>query len=223
MALPPTIPTSFVPHPSAASVRRHSDLTGAFAFFGYGILGLVFILSIGAFIYSSILASEQSSKDAKLASAIASIDSSTVVDFVHLRDRLTSSKKLLDAHVAMSNFFSALGVLMPNTVGFTAMHLLESDAGQVTVNANGLAKSFNALAATSDALTADGRIKDAIFSDIRVKGNAVTFTLSATLDHSLVAFALPATALETLTATTSTATTSTATTGSTTPPKATTP
>lgn len=197
-------------------MRRRSDLTGAFAFFGYGVLGLVFILGIGAFIYSSILASEQSSKDAELANAIASIDSSTVVDFVHLRDRLTSSEKLLDAHVAMSNFFSALGTLMPNTVGFTAMHLLETDAGQVTVDANGLAKSFNALAATSDALAADGRIKDAIFSGIKVKGNAVAFTLSASLDPSLVAFGAPTTALETPAATTSMATT-TSTTGSTSP------
>src|SRR3989344_3093075 len=218
MALPPTIPTSFVPRPSAAAVRRRNDLSGAFAFFVYGILRFVLILGIGIFVYSSILASEQSSKDAKLANAVASIDPSIVADFIHLRDRLASSEKLLDAHIAMSNFFSALDALIPNNVGFTTMHLLETDAGQVAMNANGLAKSFNALAVTSDALAADGRIKDAIFSDIKVQGNAVTFTLSATLDHSLVAFVAPVTALEAPVATTSSATTN-----STSSPQATTP
>ena len=218
MAPPPPIPTSFVPHPSAASVRRRGDLTGAFAFFGYGVLGFVLTLAVAVFIYSSILSSEQSSKDSQLANAVASIDSSIVADFIHLRDRLVASEKLLDAHIAMSSFFSVLGALMPNNIGFTTMHLLETDAGQVAMNANGLAKSFNALAATSDALATDGRIKDAIFSDIKVQGNAVTFTLSATLDHSLVAFVAPTTALEA-----SVATTSTATTGSTSSTQATTP
>ncbi len=209
MALPLTVPTSFVPHPGAASVRRRSDLSGAFAFFGYGILGFVLILGIGVFIYSNILAAQQASKDTELNNAVANIDPSTVVDFVHLRDRLSSGEKLLGAHVALSNFFSALNVVMPSNVGFTNMHLVETDAGRVTVEANGLAKSFNALAATSDAFAKDGRIKDAIFSGIKVQGNAVGFTLSATLDPSLVAFVVPIT---TSTATTSTAKVSTTTT-----------
>jgi len=193
MALPPSIPTSFVPHASAASVRRRTDLTGAFAFLGYGVLGFVVILAIGVFVYSSILASEQSTKDAQLATAIARIDPSTVANFVHLRDRLSSGEMLLNNHIATSAFFVALSSLMPSTVGFTAMHIAVNDAGQVTVEANGVAKSFNALATASDAFAKDGRIKDAIFSGIRVEGNAVTFTLSAALDPSLVAFVPPST------------------------------
>ncbi len=192
MALPPTIPTSFVPRPSAVAARGRTDLSGAFAFFGYGALGFVVLLAIGVFVYSSVLAADQSSKDTQLAQAIAGIDPSTVANFAHLRARLSSGEELLNNHLAISTFLGVLGSLMPSSVAFTDMHLLVGETGQVTVEANGLAKSFNALAAASDAFAKDGRIKDAIFSGIKVQGNAVTFTLSATLDRSLVAFSPPA-------------------------------
>src|SRR3990167_8198000 len=131
MALPPTVPTSFVPRPAASSVTRRSNFTGAFAFFGYGVLTIVIALAIGAFIYSQILA----------------------------------------------------------TVRYKSLHIARDDAGLIKLEASGVAKSFNALAATSDAFAGDGRVKDAIFSAIRVEGNVVNFSLSASIDPELVAFA----------------------------------
>lgn len=188
MALPPTIPTSFVPRPGAASIKRHADLSGAFGFFAYGVLGIAIFLAVGAFIYSSILTAEQKARDDALAKAVTNIDSSTVESFVHLRDRLSSGKKLLDAHPAVSNLFGAVSAILPTTVRFSNLHLKTGDTGAVTIEVSGMAKSFNALAAASDAFAADGRIKDAIFSDIKVQGNAVTFTLAATLAPTLIAF-----------------------------------
>lgn len=201
MDLPRTIPTSFVPQPASAAGRKsHSDFTGAFGFLAYAILGIVFALAIGVFLYGRILAAEQSSKDAELQKAEAAIDPATIESFVQLRDRLDSSKTLLANHIAFSGFFAALETLLPATVRFTSIHLSiaaasasapTSASGQtITFEGTGVAKSFNALAAASNSFAADGRIEDAIFSNFTInKDNSVSFSLSASLDPKLVAFA----------------------------------
>jgi len=196
MALPPTIPTSFVPHSSGTGVQKfRSDFVGAFAVFSYVILGIVFVIALGVFLYGRVLAGEQAAKDAALAKATASIDQSTVEGFVRLRDRLRQSETLLNKHVAFSNFFALLQTLLPSPVRFSTLHLSVSNAGVSKVEGVGTAKSFNALAAASTAFASDGRIKDAIFSKISInKDNTVSFGLSATLDSKLVAFS-PSTAI----------------------------
>ena len=191
MALPPTIPTSFVPRPGSSAVHRRTDFTGAFAFIGYGVLALTIALAIGAFVYSQILTTEQKTKDDALAKQVAAIDPQTVAKFVHLRDRLSYGLTLLNKHPALTGFWDDLIAIMPSGVRFGSLHITTDEAGQVKLAGTGIAKSFNALAATSDAFAKDGRIKDAIFSTIRVQGNAVSFALSATIDPTLIAFSAP--------------------------------
>jgi hypothetical protein len=177
MALPPTIPTSFVPRPDAPH-RFRTDLTGAFGFFAYAILGIVFLLAIGIFIYGRILTNEQNA-----------IDTKTAESFLRLRDRLLSANTLLNDHVAFSAFFSTMEKIIPSTVRFTSLHLLLDVNGATRLEAAGLAKSFNALASASTAFATDGRIKDAIFSGIKVNhDNSVNFMLAATLDPELTTY-----------------------------------
>lgn len=197
MALPPTVPTSFVPRPPTASVRRQSNFSGAFAFVGYGVLTIVVALAIGAFIYSEILATEQNNKDQELAKQVAAIDPHTVTTFVKLRDRLSYGENLLAAHIAITGFLNAFSQVSPATVRFKTLHVSRDDSGIISVDATGVAKSFNALAAASNAYAADGRIKDAIFSSIKIQGTAVSFSLAASVDPSLVAFS-PASGTEVL-------------------------
>ena len=197
MDLPHTIPTSFVPRPASAAARKpHSDFTGAFGFLAYAILCIVFALAVGVFLYGRILAATQSSKDVTLQKAEAGLDPAMVESFVRLRNRLNSSAELLANHVAFTGFFTALETLLPTTVRFTSIHLSLNTAvpgttgGQsITFDGTGVAKTFNALAAASNAFAADGRIKDAVFSDFVVnKDNSVSFSLSASLDPKLIAF-----------------------------------
>lgn len=190
MDIPPTIPTSFVPQSASAAARRfRSDFTGAFGFFAYGVLGVVFVLAVGVFFYGRILAATQAGKDAALTKAEAAIDPATVKGFVQLRNRLNSSATLLANHVAFSGFFTLLETLLPSTVRFTSLHLSVTEKKITNLEGSGTAKSFNALAAASVAFATDGRIKDAIFSNIVVnKDNSVSFSFSATLDPALVAF-----------------------------------
>lgn len=190
MALPPTIPTSFVPHSSSTPRRFRSDMTGAFRFFAYAILFISFLLAIGVFFYGSILSAEKSSKDKDLLAAEQAIDLKTVENFVRLGNRLSSSETLLSKHIAFSGFFSSLESIMPTTARFTNLHLFIDTKGVAKVDGTGVAKNFNALASVSQAFANDGRIKDAIFSNIRVNGNnnSVSFSLTATLDPSIIAF-----------------------------------
>ena len=189
MALPPTIPTSFVPHSNATQRKFRADFSGAFGLLAYAVLGVVFLLALSVFFYGRYLSVDKAAKDKKLLAAEAAIDSKTVETFVRLRDRLTSSDTLLEGHVAFSGFFSSLEKVLPTTVRFTALHLLFDATGAPKVDGAGVAKNFNALAAASAAFAADGRIKDAIFSNISVnKDNSVSFSLAATLDRSLIVF-----------------------------------
>ncbi len=189
MALPPTIPTSFVPHSNVAPRKFRADFTGAFGFFAYAVLGIVFLMALGVFFYGRILAVDKASKDTELLAAEAEIDSKTVENFVRLRNRLASSETLLKGHVAFSGFFSSLEKILPTTVRFTALHLSIGQNGISKVEGGGVAKSFNALAAASTAFAEDGRIKDAIFSNINInKDNSVSFSLSATLDRTIIVF-----------------------------------
>ncbi|MBI2025222.1 hypothetical protein HYT04_00325 [Candidatus Kaiserbacteria bacterium] len=189
MALPPTIPTSFVPHSTAVPQKFRSDFTGAFGFFAYAVFGIVFLLALGVFLYGRILASDQSSKDAALAEQVKNIDQTTVENFIRLRDRLVSSGALLAKHAAFSEFFSSLEKILPSTVRFTTLRLSIDSTGVPEIEGSGVAKNFNALAAASTAFAKDGRIKDAIFSNIDIgKDSSVSFSLAATLDQKMVVF-----------------------------------
>lgn len=192
MALLPNIPTSFVPHGpgGAAPVQRfRNDLGGAYSFFAYAVLGIVFLMAIGVFFYGQLLRSTQASKDAELAKAEANIDSATVEGFVRLKNRLNFGEAMLGRHIAFSNVFNSLGAILPSSVRFVTFHLGVDSSGVARMEGTGIAKSFNALAALSTAFAGEGRIKDAIFSKISVRpDNTVSFGFSATLDPKLIAF-----------------------------------
>lgn len=192
--LPPTIPTSFVPRaPSTGGQRTRADFAGAFSYFCYAVLVIAFVLATGVFLYEQVLKKTLASDDTKLFEATKGIDASTVDGFIRLRDRLTTSNKLINSHVAFTGFFSALERLLPSSVRFSSLHLSVGSSGEYAVEGTGVAKSFNALAAASTVLSSEGRIKRAIFSQIGVnKDSSVTFSLSAVLDPKLVAFVLDA-------------------------------
>lgn len=217
MALLPTIPTSFVPRTSSfASARRPEslDFVGSLSILSYFLLALSIVAAITVFVYGRILDSEHQSNSAKLQQAEASIDTASVAEFVHLRDRLSSSKTLLDQHVQLSNFFADLETITPLSVRFSALHFAVTPDHKTLLQASGTAKNFNALAAASNAIGSDGRIKDAIFSNISVtQVGTVNFSLSATIDPSLLVYKASATAQtpaatpSTVTATSTSATT----------------
>jgi hypothetical protein len=197
MALPPNIPTSFMPNSAQNAPRRFKstgDIAGAFGFLAYGALALVVVLAFGLFVYERVLVATLAAEDKALAQAQASIDPETVQGFVRLQDRLSSSDVLLGRHLQLSNFFGALETVLPSPVSLSTLSLTLDPTGTPKVSATGVAKNFNALAAASNAFADDRRIKNAIFAQITINpDHTVGFSLTAALDPRLVAFD-PATA-----------------------------
>jgi Tfp pilus assembly protein PilN len=160
----------------------------------YALLVVAFVLAAGVFLYGQLLASQSEARSTELASAQAAIDATTVENFIRLRDRLSYGKSLLASHTAFSSFFSSLERELPSSVRFTSLSLSAYEGG-ARIEGTGVAQSFNALAATSQAFAADGSIKDAVFSNIRTITNTVSFSLSARLDKKSIAFTVGETEL----------------------------
>jgi len=193
MAVPPNVPTSFVPRPSFSGgikgAARNLDLGGAFAFLCYGVLAVALLAALAVFVYGRILANVAEGKQAELQEAQASIDIATVKSFIDLHDRLASGKQLLSGHVAFSGLLDLLEEITPVTVRLKSVNVTLADTRDARLTASGVATSFNALAGLSVGVGKDRRIKDAVFSGIAAeKGGAVSFSLAATVDPAIIEF-----------------------------------
>lgn len=190
MALPPTIPTSFVPRqPVHPLSQRPVQFNGnsAFALVAYFIGAVAVIGAIGIFAYGYYVNGVRDTEATQLINAQKGLSQNTVENFIRLRDRLASANTLLDTHVTLSPLFDALEKITLQTVRFTSFRLAVLDDHSGTLEMAGTARTFNALAAQAEAMNAESRIKRSVFSNIGVqKDGTVNFTLTATLDSRLI-------------------------------------
>lgn len=221
---PTTIPTSFVPKQPVRTGRERFTKSGGNLLMTISlvILGAALLACAGVFAYERYLTSVSTAKQQQVADAENSIDQGQLENFIRARDRFTAAKGVLDTHVAASRFFSLIESLTLGNVRFTSLSFVLASDRSAQIRMDGVAKSFNALAAESSAFAAQREVKRAIFSGIRVLENkTVSFSLDADLEPSLLEFlAAPSTTtVETVpAATTSTASTTSSGTASTTPP-----
>ncbi len=188
MALPPTIPTSFVPkQPVATSSRKQQSGTNIFFIVG-GVIAIISVaLAAGVFGYEMYLKNTRDQKSANLTQAQKEVNLDTVEGFIRLKSRLNTVQSLLDQHVLLSQFFDTLESRTLQTVRFSGLSLSVEDDRSAEIKMEGVARSFNALAAQSSMIAAEKRIKRAIFSDISVnKNGTVSFSLTATIDPRLI-------------------------------------
>ncbi len=188
MALPPTIPTSFVPRQAAPQNRRRfSGTSGVLYTVALIILGLSLLAAGATFGYEWYLKDVRAKKIAALTKAEESISEATVEEFVRLRDRFSSAELLINNHVSFSQFFQTLENLTIPSVRFSSMSSVVEDNRTVKVEMDGTARNFNSLAAQSSAFAGETRIKRAIFSEITLNPNgSISFTLTAELDPQLI-------------------------------------
>ncbi|MEK9161038.1 MAG: hypothetical protein AAB440_03335 [Patescibacteria group bacterium] len=189
MALSPTIPTSFVPKQPVRPTAPRSRASGAnlFLVISFFLLGAAVVGSVLVFAYQQYLKSVITEKETQLQTAEEEINFATVEEYIRVRDRFTAAQELLDEHVTLSQFLSVLEKSTLANVRFSTFTFILSDEGVPTIEMNGIARNFNALAAQSNAFGADTRIKSAIFSDITVNANnSVSFHVSAQLSPALL-------------------------------------
>lgn len=188
MALPPTIPTSFVPkQPVTTHARNQKSGQSVFFFIAAAIAGISALVAAGVFGYELYLKNGRDAKSAELAQAQQAVDLDMVEGFIRLRNRLAEVDRILDTHIELSVFFDTLEKKTLQTVRFNTLSLSVNDDRSAEVTMDGVARSFNALAAQSSTIASEKRIKRAIFSDIGVNTNGtVSFKLTAVLDPRLI-------------------------------------
>lgn len=187
MALSPGIPTSFVPRQPTPAQRRIRTGTNLFLLLSLFVLCIAVVATIGTFAYDRYLRHALGVKSEELARAQASVDQEQVEAFVRLRDRLTYGESLLEGHVALSQLFSVLERETLGTVRYESLNLTIAEDKSARLEIEGVARTFNALAAQSNAFAGEKYIRRAIFSGIVVNQDAsVSFFLTADLDPRLV-------------------------------------
>ncbi|HEX8591525.1 MAG TPA: hypothetical protein VF696_02145 [Candidatus Paceibacterota bacterium] len=188
MAISPGIPTSFVPRQHTESPKRQSSTgTNLFLIVALFLGGVAVLATIGTYAYDKYLTHVLEAKAEELALAQREVDQDQVEEFVRLRDRLVHGRALLDNHVALSQAFDVIETETLRTVKFRSLKLEVAEDHTAQLDIEGTARSFNALAAQSNAFAAQKGIRRAIFSGIVVnQDNTVSFRLSADLDPRLV-------------------------------------
>ena len=187
MALPPTIPTSFVPK-QVVVTRKSTIGFNPFLLVAYIIFSVWIIAGLLIFSYKWYLTKVSAEKTAELVTAQQNIDQTSVNDFIRLRDRFTIAKQTLDKHVAISQFFDKMEEVTIQNARFTRLKLSVLDNRTAKIEMAGAARNFNALAAQSSSFTTDKEIKNAIFSGFVLdsKDGTVTFEVNADLDSRIV-------------------------------------
>jgi Tfp pilus assembly protein PilN len=187
VALPPTIPTSFVPkQPVATQPRRSRARNGIFYYGGLFILGAAIVGALLTFGYKTYLDTVRTARKATLEAAEKHINRTEVEDFLRLRNRIRVADTLINQHVVSSQFFDVLEGITLQNVRFQSLILSIGEDRTAKIEMHGMARSFNALAAESAAFAAEKKIKRAIFSSITAdKNGVVSFTLRAELDPKL--------------------------------------
>lgn len=223
MAIPPNIPTSFVPKQaiqanSAHGIRRHG--ANPINIVAPTILLITVLLAGGVYGYERYLLGKKTAAAAELSVQEQNIDQEGVREFIRLRDRLSAGTKLLSEHVTLSTFFTKLEKITLQNVRFTTLTVTVGADRTAEVQMAGEAKSFNALAAQSTAFSSDPSIRRAIFSGVSQNTDGtVDFSVTATLAPDVltggesaasVQQILPAASVGTTTPVTATTTRSTA-------------
>lgn len=188
MALPPTLPTSFVPKQSLPSQsRRPRSAKGVLYYVSFFILVAAVVGAGGTFGYKTYLDTVTKARQLRLESAEKNINPVAVEDYIRLRNRIKVANLILNRHVAPSQFFTTLESLTLQNVRFQTLQLTVKDDRSASIEMQGVARSFNALAAQSSAFAAEKQIRRAIFSGITVdKNGLVKFALSADLSPKLI-------------------------------------
>ncbi len=170
------------------------------------ISGGALLACLGVFLYGQYLQSVEKAKQAQLTTAENTITESTVDQFLRLRDRLVQSETILNNHVELSQFLTELEGITLQNVDFNSLTIQVAPDRTATLNMAGKAQDFNALAVESQEFASTTNIQSAIFSGISLnKDNTVNFTISASLNPSIIVEASAPTTQSTLPAASSTA------------------
>jgi len=187
--------SSFIPKSSSlSSFEKGGDEGRGFGIFG-ALAVLVFIASVvvtgGAFFYKLSLKSEVGNLKSQVSSALAAIDRGAVDEIVSFDKRLSSVREILSRHVAVSKYFAMLEKETVSQVQFTNLRYAAPAGGGLSINMNGKAKSYAAIALQEEKFLQDPNTLSVDFSGMKVdeKTGIVSFSLKGEFKNDLVKYA----------------------------------
>lgn len=186
----PQMPASFIPKKSLDSSTRvrNSGALGGLLFLVGVFLFVVSVVAAGAtFAYKGYLVKSIADKSASLQKTKEAFDLSAIENLLRIDLRIKQAGTLLQRHVAPSAIFSFLSLQTLQNLQFTSFNYALQDDGSAAVELEGIAAGFATVALQSDQFAASKALKDIVFSDIAVdEQGKVTFSVSATVDPSLI-------------------------------------
>ena len=186
----PQVQASFIPKKSL----EMNTARGGFGGLLFLISLLIFVASLVAagvvFAYTQYLNNAITSKANSLALAEGAYDPGTINDLVRLDSRLTQAKILLQSHVAASGIFAFLSTQTLANVAFSSFSYSLSNDGSALITMAGSADSFSTVALQSDQFGGNKLLKNVVFTGITADAQGhVSFSVSATVDPSVLSYA----------------------------------
>ncbi len=186
----PKFQTSFIPKKSLSQAGSYSPPT-------IGILSmiatLVFLAAVGIagglFIYEKVVSEQIGSYQKDLERARAEFNPEKTNELTRLSKRIENTKKLLNGHLAVSNFFKLLESNTLKTVRFNEFDFTSEGLDTVVIKMTGQANSFSSIALQADRLNANPMFKNTIVDNINLEkfGN-VSFLVTTSVDPSVVSY-----------------------------------
>lgn len=186
----PKFQTSFIPKKSLSQTGSYSPPT-------IGILSmiatLVFLAAVGIagglFIYEKVIGEQIGGYQTDLERARAEFNPEKINELTRLNKRIENTKKLLNGHLAVSNFFKLLESNTLKTVRFNEFDFTSEGLNTVVIKMTGQANSFSSIALQADRLNANSMFKNTIVDNINLEkfGN-VSFSVTTSVDPSVVSY-----------------------------------
>ncbi len=171
---------------------RHTESSGnMFLVIGFVVIGVALLASAGVFGYESYLTNQRQVRADELQvyeKRADNEDKETLDNLVRLENRLLAADTILNAHTMPSGLFRELEMETLENVRFLTFEYGFGDDGEIELRMTGEARTFNALAAQSEAFADDlSSIHRAIFSGISTNEEGVVqFELTAIVNPDLV-------------------------------------
>ena len=186
----PQVQSSFIPKKSLDISATRNESSFGLVFLIALLFFVTSIIAAGAsFLYTGYLNNAIATKTKSLALAEGAFDPGTIEDLVRLDSRLNQSKTLLADHVIVSGVFALLAQQTLANVSFGNFEYNLNPDGTAKITMTGSADSFSTVALQSDQFGGSKLFKDVVFSGITVNTDgSVGFSVSATIDPSVLSY-----------------------------------
>ncbi len=186
----PRFQTSFIPKKPIATESQSRVKTVNLFVLTATIIFLVAMSATGAtFFYERLVRSQIEQDKESLNKAREAFDPELINKIVRLDNRINTSKKLLEDHIAASYFFDLLEKTTLKTVRFKDFSIEYLSKDKITVSMKGQAQGFVAVALQSDKFSSDSLFKNTIIGDIALEpAGTVSFSVISSVDPSVLSY-----------------------------------